>query len=335
MNTRRGKSLINLLKVIDLLAKPEGTTINEIREHIGVDRRSVYRTIHLIEELGFPIYDDQIDMDRQKRWKLDESYRKKLPNITLPDLKLTLSEIISLYLLKGQAGLFKGTELEKPIRSSFEKLGLFMPQNAFTQLEKIKALFLTSNKFAKDYSGKEKIIEQLTQAMLQNKTSIIKYHSFSDDQVKGFKIDPLHFFEHDGGLYLFVRATRFGEIRTLAVERIQEIVITSAFFEYPTDFDPQDNLDSAFDIVSGDPIQVKIWFSADQARYIKERKWAKTQKIKDQKDGSIILFMDTSGRWDVKRWVLSFGGEAKVLQPNELQKEITAELVSSLHLYRK
>jgi predicted DNA-binding transcriptional regulator YafY len=85
-------------------------------------------------------------------------------------------------------------------------------------------------------------------------------------------------------------------------------------------------MESAFDFVAGDPIHVKIWFSKDQARYIRERKWSGTQKIPDQKDGSIILSMDTSGWQDVKRWVLSHGSRAKVIEPAELRNEILAEL---------
>ncbi len=55
----RGKNLIKLLKAIELLSKKEGTTIEEMADHLEVDRRSVYRMINLVEELGFPIYDDQ------------------------------------------------------------------------------------------------------------------------------------------------------------------------------------------------------------------------------------------------------------------------------------
>jgi len=45
---------------------------------------------------------------------------------------------------------------------------------------------------------------------------------------------------------------------------------------------------------------VKVWFSAEQARYIRERKWSGTQKIREQKDGSIILSIETSG-WGMGR----------------------------------
>ena len=85
-------------------------------------------------------------------------------------------------------------------------------------------------------------------------------------------------------------------------------------------------MNSAFDMVYDDPLLVKTWFSGEQARYIKERTWAPHQTISDEPDGAIILEMQTSGWWDVKKWVLSFGAEASVLEPEELRCEIAEEL---------
>jgi len=330
----RGKNLIKLLKALDLLSKPEGTTIEEMGTQLGIDRRSVYRLINVAEELGFPLYDDKIPLEKEKRWKLEESYLKKLPNMKVPDVNLTLLEIIALYLLRSESSLLKGTELERYTKSAFGKFSLFMPKDAFGKLDKIKALFVSASKFGKDYSGKEEIINQLMDAMLKNETCYLTYHSFYDDKIKSFKIDPLHFFENDGGLYLLVNTTSFGDIRTLAVERIEKIKETGEFFEYPKEFDPEELLESAFDIVYGDPVKVRIWFSAEQARYIKERKWSKNQDIADQEDGSIILSMDTSGWWDVKRWVLSYGSDAKVIEPEAFRMEIADELRAAGNLYR-
>ena len=329
----RGKNLIKLLKTLELLSNPEGTTIEEVGAQLNVDRRSVYRMINVIEELGFPLYDDKIPLEKEKRWKLEESYLKKLPNMKVPDVHLTLLEIISLYLLRSEASLLKGTELEKHTKSAFGKFSMFLPKDAFSKLNKIKALFVSASKFVKDYSGKEEIIGQLMDAMLKNETCYLTYHSFYDDKIKNFKVDPLHFFENDSGLYLLVNTTTFGDIRTLAVERIEKIEGTGELFEYPEDFDPEELLESAFDIVYDDPVKVRIWFSAEQARYIKERKWSKSQKIIDQDDGSIILSMETSGWWDVKKWVLSYGSGAKVLEPEELKKEILDELTAAQDHY--
>ena len=329
----RGRNLIKLLKAIELLSKPEGAKVGELIDQLGIDRRSVYRLLDVIQDLDFPAYSEKDDLGREVRWKFHGWYLKKLPNMKIPDVYLTVPEIISLYLLRSEGSLLKGTELEKQTRSAFGKLAMFLPTDALSRLDKIKALFVSASKYVKDYSGKEDLIERLMDAMIKNETCRVEYHSFHDDKTKNFKIDPLHFFEKDGGLYILVNTTDFGDIRTLAVERIQKIGRTGQSFEYPKDFDAEALLESAFDMVYGDPIDVKIWFSADQARYIKERRWSKNQKIEDQEDGSIILTMATSGWWDIKRWVLSYGSEAKVLEPEALRQEIADELEVAKQLY--
>ncbi len=55
----REKQLVRLLKTVDLLARPEGATINELCEKIGTDRRSVYRIIETLQSMKFPVYDDK------------------------------------------------------------------------------------------------------------------------------------------------------------------------------------------------------------------------------------------------------------------------------------
>ena len=174
----------------------------------------------------------------------------------------------------------------------------------------------------------------MASAMLGKRTCLVEYHSFTDDKVKHFKIDPLRFFERDGGLYLFVRTTDYDDIRLFAAERIVSIEVTGEEFSDPAGFDPEELLENAFGIVYDDPLTVKIRFSADQARFIKEREWSKKQTTVDQPDVSIVLTMETSGWWDVKMWVLSFGADAEVLEPKEMRENIREEMETCLFAYR-
>jgi predicted DNA-binding transcriptional regulator YafY len=309
--------------------------MDELRVKLEVDRRTSYRIKDTLEELNFPLYEDTSALDGRKRFRFMDSYLKKLPNLSVPELNLSLSELIALYFIRSNRRLFKGTDIEHNIDAAFRKLDAFMPEGLADRLDQVKTLFVPSTKFAKDYSDKEDVIEQLTDAIFRQQTCLVEYHSFHDDKTKSFKIDPLRFFEQQGGLYLFVRATSYGHIRVLAVERIIKLTLNKETFELPNDFDPDGMLEEAFGIVYDDPVEVKVRFSHQASRYIRERRWAKEQVITEETDGSIILELKTSGWLDVKRWILSFGAKAEVIEPEKLRAELIEELSKTLHHYGK
>jgi len=329
------RHLVKLLKAVDHIGRPQGATIDELAEHLEVNKRTAYRMIETMDEMNFPFFEDTSTLDGKKHYMFEPSYLKKLPNLSVPELRPSLSEIIALSFIRGSGGPFKGTDVEKDIESAFKKMDAFIPEKFVTQLDKVRTLFSASGRFTKDYRDKDEVIGALTDAMFKQLTCLVEYHSFGDDRVKHFKIDPLRFIERDGGLYIFVNATSFGEIRVLAVERILKLTPTEETFTVPEDFDPDILLETAFNLNYDDPVTVKVRFSADQARYVKERRWAANQTVTDQPDGSIILELQTSGRWDVKRWVLSYGSDAKVLEPEDLRQEIAADLENMIGAYTR
>ncbi len=329
-----GANIAKILTIFDMLSSRRGATVEQISEKLEINRTNVYKWLKLIEEeFGFPILDEKDVVENKTRKRLDSDYYHHRGIKNLPDFKFSPQELIALHFLKGEARTTHNIDLDDSIKSAFTKIGMFAPKGFAKKLAKLQSLFLLDTKMAKSYTGKQEIIDQLTNAMLESRTCYVSYHSFSDDQDKNFRIDPLHFFEHQGGLYLFVKATSFGDILKLAVDRINKVEDAGESFEYPEDFDPIESQKQAFGIVSDDPLEVEIWFSADQARYIKERQWAEDQEIIEQEDGSIILKMATSGTFEVKRWVLGYGAEAEVLRPIRLRKELATEIKNLIKKY--
>ena len=328
-----GRHLVKMLRAVDLLAQAGGITIEDLGQRLEVDKRTAYRIKDTLEELNFPLYSDRSALDGRVRYRFMDTYLRKLPNLTIPELNLTLSEVIALYFIRGHAKVFKGTEIESDIEAAFAKLDAFVPEGLARRLDKIRTLFTPAARNAKDYSGKQDIIDTLTDAVFKQLTCLVEYHSFHDDSVRSFRIEPLCFFERDGGLYIFVVATRFKQIRVLAVERIEKLTLEATSFEPPEDFDPSSYLEGAFSLIFDDPADFKIIFSENVARYIKERNWGKEQKITENPDGSILLELNTSGWLDIKRWILSFGADAEVIEPENMRQEVVEAIRSAAGKY--
>lgn len=125
----RGRNTINLFKALDLIARPQGATIKQLSNKLGISTRSVHRKLDLIEELNFPIYDDNDRPGREKSWKLEPDYILKMPNINLPDIRFNIKEIMALYLLRAESRIYAGTDIEKHFNSAFARISNMFPAN--------------------------------------------------------------------------------------------------------------------------------------------------------------------------------------------------------------
>ena len=59
---------------------------------------------------------------------------------------------------------------------------------------------------------------------------------------------------------------------------------------------------------------------------MQESKWHGSQKLTPQPDGSLIAEFRLPDTQEIKRWIMSFGLNATVLEPQELVQEISNDL---------
>jgi predicted DNA-binding transcriptional regulator YafY len=325
--------LVEVVRAVKLLSRPNGASIEELIDELGVQKRSVQRLKKTLDEdFHLPLHELEGTGEKCKRWRIPETATIRLPRIDT--IGLTTPELLAIYVLRGVAGIYKGSSIMSDIDTAFDKIGAAIAPESRKMLEKYSRMFVVAPKSAKNYADPDNNIEELSYAIIEQKTCVVSYHAFGEDVHKTYNINPLHFFEHDGGLYLIAVIAKYGDLRTLAVERLKKVDETEDHFDYPADFDPERYLSSAFTLYFGEPETFKIRFPKDQARYISERIWAVDQKIETRKDGSLILTMTTSGGYDIKKWVLSYGGDAELLEPQWMRDEIVDEMKRSLKKYQ-
>jgi predicted DNA-binding transcriptional regulator YafY len=331
-----GKNLVKLLRAIDLLSRPSGASIKELQDGLGISRRSVYRMFDILESLIFPLYDQDRPGEKEKRWGLQEDFLHRMPNLRIPDMKLTPREMLVLYFLLSQDRIFANTAVGDHLFSIRQKLAAIMPTDYLTaaQSDRIESLFASGSLHPKSYEGMETSIDTLLEAVVERKVCKITYEALSHGKRRSYEIHRLRLFEHHGGLYVFVTVPAKDAVRILAVDRLKRITLTDETFDEPSDFDPESVLGHTFDLTLGDPVTAVIHFSPEGARRVKNRRWSATQNFEEHSDGSVTLTMETSGRDDVVRWVLSFGHNAELLKPIGLRSALEEELVQLLKTYQ-
>ena len=103
--------------------------------------------------------------------------------------------------------------------------------------------------------------------------------------------------------------------------------MTQVRFNRPPEFDLETHFRNSFGVYEGGgDVCVKVWFSAEVARYVSESTWHPSQELSPQKDGSLVATFHLDGTREIKAWILSFGRHAEVLGPEELRGEIGEEV---------
>jgi len=121
------------------------------------------------------------------------------------------------------------------------------------------------------------------------------------------------------------------QIATFALSRFRQIAATGQIFRRPADFNAETYAKQAFGIVGGEaPIKVRLLFESKLAVYITERDWHPSQEFQTNPDGRVEMRLETTGRKELVRWILSWMPDVKVLEPESLRARIVEKLRDGL-----
>jgi len=121
----------------------------------------------------------------------------------------------------------------------------------------------------------------------------------------------------------------------LAVHRLDSVRITDRKFEIPDNYDFQRDFNQTFGIIKEQTFLVEAAFYGRAARFVSERSWSPDEKMTTYKDGHIKVVFSASSEPEIMSWMLSFGDQAKLLQPVHLQKTIAQKIKAMSSIYEQ
>jgi predicted DNA-binding transcriptional regulator YafY len=166
----------------------------------------------------------------------------------------------------------------------------------------------------------------------------IVYYGAHRDEMTTRIVQPYHLLNWRGEHYLIGWCELRQDFRQFFLGRIREweVLEPPAAYRRDATFDVGTYLARGFGLKHGEqPVRVRVWFSPYQARWIRERQYHETQESEERDDGSVVLTFRVAGVDEVRRWVLSFGAEAEVLEPELLRNQIAAEIENLRKTYKR
>jgi predicted DNA-binding transcriptional regulator YafY len=176
----------------------------------------------------------------------------------------------------------------------------------------------------KDDPRHQQIIARALDATLHLRQAQLTYHSKSSDRTKTYLIHPYRLAYAQGGLYLLAYVPEYSEVRTFAVERVQELSLLEERFTAIEEL-PNEAFPHSLGVHSGPPEPVEIEFQPAVADYVRAREWHPSQQLRSTETGEVVMSLNVCLDRALRSWILSFGPFARVVAPASLAREIAEQ----------
>ncbi|MGH7940416.1 MAG: helix-turn-helix transcriptional regulator [Limisphaerales bacterium] len=238
-----------------------------------------------------------------------------------PTLQITEGELFALVVAEKALQQYRGTSFERPLLSAIKKMEQSLPETIslnFADLGQAIS-FRTRVEPILDL----KVFDALARAVADRQQLGLEYQKPGAARPEPRVVDPYHLANVNGEWFLFAYDHSRKDIRKFVPGRIRAIKATGQTFERSARFSLEKQLRDSFGVHSGEgQYEVVIRFNARAADYIREKKWHESQQLRELKGGGVELRLKLSGLVEIERWILSWGGDAKVARPRELAEAV-------------
>ncbi len=240
-----------------------------------------------------------------------------------PTMHITEGELVALVIAEKALQQYRGTQFEKPLLSAIRKIEQSLPDTISLNLSDIEKTisFRTSAEPILDL----KTFDALAKATAQHKQLELCYRKPGSKQTEFRLVDPYHLANINGEWYLFAFDHDRKDIRTFVPARVQSVRQTGKTFQPSQKFSLKKRLRDSVGVHSAEgEFDVVLRFNAHAADYVREKKWHESQQLLALRNGGIEMRLKLSSLQEIKRWVLSWGGDVSVIKPAELAKQVRA-----------
>ena len=305
--------LERMLRIHQALQAGKFPNASRIAREIEVSTKTIHRDIEFMRDrLNLPIEFDYFH----------KGFYYTAEVSAFPTMQITEGEIFALVVAEKALQQYRGTSFEKPLLSAIRKMEQALPDTISLNLADIEQTI--SFRTRAEPILNLQIFDALAKAVAQRQQLVLQYRK-PGQPVEPRLVDAYHLANINGEWFLFAYDHARKDLRTFVPARIQSAKPTGKIFQRTEKFSLEKRLRDSFGVHAGEgKFNVVLRFTPRAADYIREKKWHSSQTLRELSDGGAELKMTLSSLAEVQRWVLSWAGEATVLQPPELAESVRA-----------
>ncbi len=292
-----------------------------VAEHFEVSMRVAYEDHrHLRDRLNAPI-----EYSREHGgWRYTDA------TFMLPFLALTETEAAALRRSLLAAQEYLAPEDARAIGLVLDRFAQYLP--AGHQPESVSG----SMHFAHEAEADPALLDACRTAIRNRHRLRLRYFSAHRNETDTRIIRPYHLHYYQGEPHLLAWCEWKTDFRQFFLGRVREwqLLEPDAAFARDPSFDADAYWRRGLGLQHGEPpVTVRARFSPYQSRWIRERRYHASQQIEEQPNGGLILTLRVAGLAEVQRWLMSFGAEVEVLEPESLRLSITDHAKKVVTIY--
>lgn len=306
-----------LLAIVLELQTHQWQRAADLAETLDVSTRTIYRDMQALDEAGVPVV-----AVPGKGYRLSEGY-------FLPPLTLTTDEAILLLLGSDQIGTRLDVNYQAAANAVKEKLEAILPEHLRGEVATLRNRLRLVPVNAFDHPEEQAILPPLRRALMEQHVIRFCYPDDGDASPVERMVHPYGLVQLAGAWHLVGQDHVRQRVQHFRLSRITELDVLDQTFERPSGYRPeQGSVASAHDLV------VRVLFAPEVAPWVKEAPSFYTVDTEEHPDG-LLVTLKVQRETEVLPWLLSWGSQARVLEPASLRRRLGREARKLADRYRE
>ncbi|MEQ9289531.1 MAG: YafY family protein [Cyclobacteriaceae bacterium] len=298
-----------LTAILVKLQSKRTTSAQEISEHFDISLRTVYRDIRALGEAGVPI-----GLDQGKGYFIVEGYH-------LPPVMLNKEEAGAVLLAGKLIEKMGDKSVSEGFNSALAKIRSVLSgdQRDFVEnLDKYVSVIQRDAPVNDEFP--DHFLADIKLALVGNQVLEFDYYSKYKDNYNSRQVEPFGLVFYGGHWHLFAYCRLRQGIRDFRTDRIMKLVVQEEKFEQKFSGDYKSLIQ---DLVQGSEVQqVRVAFSKKVAPFISEQRYYYGYVSEEVVEDKVIMTYMAGNLNYFARWLMMFGADVDVLEPDELREEV-------------